>query len=144
MGLGSRTIPRNEYGPEPSHHSFDSPELPPLALAACACTPLSHHPFATGLADQVELLAGLSNDGNLTVKLSPAIRDRNDLVSLSTSDRARIVDVLPTRRLPVLPSFRSVLVRQLKQARDHETEAARSREAQQCVTRESGASRNDC
>jgi hypothetical protein len=46
-------------------------------------------------ADQVELVAGLSDGGDLAAKLRPAIRNRNDLVSLTTSDRARIVDVLP-------------------------------------------------
>jgi hypothetical protein len=46
-------------------------------------------------ADQVELVAGLSDGGELAAKLRPAIRNRNDLVSLTTSDRARIVDVLP-------------------------------------------------
>jgi hypothetical protein len=82
-------------------------------------------------ADQVELLAGLLDGGDLAAKLRLAIRNRNDLVSLSTSDRARIVDVLPDPPPSGLAELRSVLVRQLKQARDRETQAARSREAQQ-------------
>jgi hypothetical protein len=81
-------------------------------------------------ADQVELLAGLLDGGELSAKLRLALRNRNDLVSLSTSDRARIVDVLPDPAPSGLAELRSVLVRQLKQARDRETQAARSREAQ--------------
>jgi len=82
-------------------------------------------------ADQVELLAGLLDGEDLALKLRLAIKNRNDLVSLSTPDRARIVDVLPDPPPSGLAELRSVLVRQLKQARDRETQAARSREAQQ-------------
>jgi hypothetical protein len=82
-------------------------------------------------ADQVELLAGLLDGGDLAAKLRLAIENRNDLVSLSTSDRVQIVGVLPDPPPSGLAELRSVLVRQLKQARDRETQAARSREAQQ-------------
>lgn len=81
--------------------------------------------------DQVQLLAGLLNGDELAAKLQLAVKNRNDLVALSSSDRVRIVDVLPDPPPSGLAELRSVLVRQLKQARDRETQAARSREAQQ-------------
>ena len=81
--------------------------------------------------DQVQLLAGLLNGDDLAAKLQLAVKNRNDLVALSSSDRVRIVDVLPDPPPSGLAELRSVLVRQLKQARDRETQAARSREAQQ-------------
>jgi hypothetical protein len=80
--------------------------------------------------DQVQLLAGLLNGDDLAAKLKRAIKNRNDLVALSPSDRERIVDVLPDPPPSGLAELRSVLVRQLKQARDRETQAVRSREAQ--------------
>ena len=81
--------------------------------------------------DQVQLLAGLLDGDDLATKLRLAIKNRNDLVALSPSDRERIVDVLPDPPPSGLSELRNVLVRQLKQARDRETQAARSREAQQ-------------
>ena len=81
--------------------------------------------------DQVQLLAGLLNGDDLAAKLELAVKNSNDLVSLSPSDRARIIDVLPDPPPSGLAELRTVLVKQLKQARDRETQAARSREAQQ-------------
>ena len=81
--------------------------------------------------DQVQLLAGLLNGDDLAAKLELAVKNGNDLVSLSPSDRARIIDVLPDPPPSGLAELRTVLVKQLKQARDRETQAARSREAQQ-------------
>jgi hypothetical protein len=81
--------------------------------------------------DQVKLLAGLLGGEDLATKLKLAIKNRNDLVALSPSDRKQIVDVLPDPPPSGLAELRNVLVRQLKQARDRETQAARSREAQQ-------------
>ena len=81
--------------------------------------------------DQVQLLVGLLNGDELAAKLELAIKSRNDLVALSPSDRERIVDVLPDPPPFGLVELRSVLVQQLKQARDRETREARSREAQQ-------------
>ena len=45
--------------------------------------------------DQVRLLSGLLKGDDLAAKLDLAVKNRNDLVALSPSDRARIVDVLP-------------------------------------------------
>ena len=81
--------------------------------------------------DQVRLLSGLLKGDDLAAKLVLAVKNRNDLVALSPSDRARIVDVLPDPPPSGLAELRTVLVKQLKQARDRETQAARSREAQQ-------------
>jgi hypothetical protein len=81
--------------------------------------------------DQVRLLSGLLKGDDLAAKLDLAVKNRNDLVALSPSDRARIVDVLPDPPPSGLAELRTVLVKQLKQARDRETQAARSREAQQ-------------
>ena len=81
--------------------------------------------------DQVQLLLGLLNGDELAAKLQLAIKNGNDLVALSPSDRERIVDVLPDPPPSGLGELRSVLVQQLKQARDRETREARSREAQQ-------------
>ena len=81
--------------------------------------------------DQVRLLSGLLKGDDLAAKLDLAVKNRNDLVALSPSDRARIVDVLPGPPPSGLAELRTVLVKQLKQARDRETQAARSREAQQ-------------
>ena len=81
--------------------------------------------------DQVQLLAGLLTGDDLAAKLELAVKNGNDLVSLSPSDRARIIDVLPDPPPSGLAELRTVLVKQLKQARDRETQAARSREAQQ-------------
>ena len=81
--------------------------------------------------DQVQLLAGLLNGDDLAAKLGLAVKNGNDLVALSSSDRARIIDVLPDPPPSGLAELRTVLVKQLKQARDRETQAARSREAQQ-------------
>ena len=81
--------------------------------------------------DQVRLLSGLLKGDDLAAKLELAVKNRNDLVALSPSDRARIVDVLPDPPPSGLAELRTVLVKQLKQARDRETQAARSREAQQ-------------
>ena len=81
--------------------------------------------------DQVRLLSGLLKGDDLAAKLDLAVKYRNDLVALSPSDRARIVDVLPDPPPSGLAELRTVLVKQLKQARDRETQAARSREAQQ-------------
>ena len=80
--------------------------------------------------DQVQLLAGLLGGDDLAVKLRLALKNRNDLVGLSTADRARIVHVLPDPPPSGLAELRGVLVRQLKQVRDRETRAARSREAE--------------
>jgi hypothetical protein len=77
------------------------------------------------------LLSGLLKGDDLAAKLDLAVKNRNDLVALSPSDRARIVDVLPDPPPSGLAELRTVLVKQLKQARDRETQAARSREAQQ-------------
>ena len=81
--------------------------------------------------DQVRLLSGLLKGDDLAAKLDLAVKNRNDLVALTPSDRARIVDVLPDPPPSGLAELRTVLVKQLKQARDRETQAARSREAQQ-------------
>jgi len=81
--------------------------------------------------DQVRLISGLLKGDDLAAKLDLAVKNRNDLVALSPSDRARIVDVLPDPPPSGLAELRTVLVKQLKQARDRETQAARSREAQQ-------------
>ncbi len=81
--------------------------------------------------DQVRLLAGLLNGEALAAKLELAIENSNDLVALSPSECERIVDVLPDPPPWGLAELRSVLVWQLKQARTRETQAARSREAQQ-------------
>ena len=81
--------------------------------------------------DQVRLLSGLLKGDDLATKLDLAVKNRNDLVALSPSDRARIVDVLPDPPPSGLAELRTVLVKQLKQARDRETQAARSLEAQQ-------------
>ena len=81
--------------------------------------------------EQVQLLAGLLNGDDLAAKLELAIKNGNDLVALSPSDRERIVDVVPDPPPSGLAELRSVLVQQLKQARDRERQAARSREAQQ-------------
>jgi len=81
--------------------------------------------------DQVQVLAGLLKGDALAAKLELALKNRNDLVALSASDRARIIDVLPDPPPSGLAELRTVLVKQLKQARDRETQAARSREAQQ-------------
>ena len=81
--------------------------------------------------DQVQVLAGLLNGDALAAKLELALKNRNDLVALSASDRARIIDVLPDPPPSGLAELRTVLVKQLKQSRDRETQAARSREAQQ-------------
>jgi hypothetical protein len=80
--------------------------------------------------DEVQLLAGLFGGDDLAVKLRLALKNRNDLVGLSTADRARIVHVLPHPPPSGLAELRGVLVRQLKQVRDRETQAARSREAE--------------
>jgi hypothetical protein len=80
---------------------------------------------------QVRLLAGLLDGDDLAAKLELAVENGNDLVALSPSDRVRIVDVLPDSPPAGLAELRSVLVRQLQQARDREAQAARSREAQQ-------------
>ena len=55
--------------------------------------------------DQVRLLAGLLKGDDLAAKLDLAVKNRNDLVALSPSDRARIVDVLPDPPPPGWPSF---------------------------------------
>lgn len=81
--------------------------------------------------DQVHLLARLLDGDELAAKLELAVENRNDLVALSASDRERIVDVLPDPPPSGLAELRSVLVKQLKQTRDRERQAARSREAQQ-------------
>ena len=81
--------------------------------------------------DQVQLLAGLLNGESLATKLELAIDNRNDLVALSSSDRERIVAVLPDPPPSGLAELRRVLVRQLKQEEDRERQATRSREAQQ-------------
>jgi hypothetical protein len=81
--------------------------------------------------DQVQLLVGLLKGDDLAAKLELAVEHRNDLVALSHSDCARIVDVLPDPPPSGLAELRGVLVKQLKQARDREVQAARSREAQQ-------------
>ena len=81
--------------------------------------------------DQVQVLAGLLKGDALAAKLELALKNRNDLVALSASDHARIIDVLPDPPPSGLAELRTVLVKQLKQARDRETQAARSREAQQ-------------
>jgi hypothetical protein len=90
-----------------------------------------HLSGVTVRTDQVQLLAGLLNGDDLAAKLELAIKNRNDLVALSPSDRERIVDVLPDPPPSGLAELRSVLVRQLIKARDRETQAARSRDAQQ-------------
>jgi hypothetical protein len=95
-------------------------------------------------ADQVELLAGLLDGGELAAKLRLALRNRNDLVSLSTSGRARMVDVLADPAPSDLVELRSVLVRQLKQARDRETQGHEAAKRSACGTRKNAASRNDC
>jgi hypothetical protein len=81
--------------------------------------------------DQVQLLAGLLDGDSLAAKLELAVKNHNDLVALSSSDRERIVAVLPDPPPSGLAELRSVLVKQLKQARDRELQATRSREAQQ-------------
>ena len=81
--------------------------------------------------DQVQLLASLLNGESLAAKLELAIENRNDLVALSSSDRERIVAVLPDPTPSGLAELRRVLVRQLKQEEDRERQATRSREAQQ-------------
>ena len=81
--------------------------------------------------DQVQLLAGMLKGDALAAKLRLAVRNGNDLVALSSSDRVRIVDVLPDPPPSGLAELRRVLVRQLKQAQDRETQAARSRQGQQ-------------
>lgn len=79
-----------------------------------------------------------------TVKLRLAIKNRNDLVGLGTADRARIVHALPDTPPSGLAELRGVLVRQLKQVRDRETQVARSRERSTCATRENARSRKRC
>ena len=81
--------------------------------------------------DQVRLLARLLDGDDLAAKLELAVKNKNDLVALSPSDRERIVDVLPDPPPSGLAELRSILVKQLKQARDRERQASRSREAQQ-------------
>ena len=81
--------------------------------------------------DQVQLLAGLLGGDDLAAKLRLAVKNRNDLVAISASDRVRIVDVLPDPPPAGLAELRNVIVKQLKLARDRELQAARSREAQQ-------------
>jgi hypothetical protein len=74
-----------------------------LAKSAFACNRVSgmHLSGVAVRVDQVQLLAGLLGGDDLAVKLRLALKNRNDLVGLSTADRARIVHVCPTRRLPV-------------------------------------------
>ena len=81
--------------------------------------------------NHVQLLVGLLDGDDLAAKLELAIKNGNDLVALSPSDRELIVDVLPNPPPSGLAELRNVLVQQLKQARDRETRDARSREAQQ-------------
>ena len=80
--------------------------------------------------DQVQLLVGLLNGDELAAKLELAIKNGNDLVALSSSDRERLVDVLSDAPSG-LAELQRVLVQQLKQARDREAREVRSREAQQ-------------
>ena len=81
--------------------------------------------------DQVRLLAGLLDGDDLAAKLELAVKYQNDLVALGRLDRERIVDVLRDPAPSGLAELRSVLVRQLRQAREREGQAARSREANQ-------------
>ena len=90
-----------------------------------------HLSGVTVRTDQVQLLADLLNGDDVAAELELAIKNRNDLVALSSSDRERIVDVLPDPPPSGLAELRSVLVWQLTKARDREVQTARSRDAQQ-------------
>ena len=79
-------------------------------------------------SDQVQLLARLVK-GDLAAKLALALKNRNDLVALSSDDRHLIVAVLNPPPFGLI-ELREVLVRQLRQAKEREARAERSREAE--------------
>lgn len=78
--------------------------------------------------DQVEVLVRLLNGDELAAKLTRGVVNRNDIVALSGRDRQRIIDVLTEQPPSGLAELRTVLVTQLKQARDRELRAERGRE----------------
>jgi len=80
-------------------------------------------------SDQVQLLAGLLEGDDLGAKLTRAVENHNELVGLSVSDRQLIVTTLDPPPFGLV-ELREVLVRQLRQAKEHEARAERSREAE--------------
>jgi hypothetical protein len=93
---------------------------------------------------QVELLAGLLDGADLAAKLRLAIRNGNDLVSLRTSDRARIVGALPDPPPSGLAELRTVLVRESRQDETANPGRPGAARRSRCATRENAPSREGC
>jgi hypothetical protein len=79
-------------------------------------------------SDQVQLLARLLKGEALAAKLTRAMKNRNDIVALSSVDRQLIVTVLNPPPFGLI-ELRDVLVKQLRQAKEREARDERSREA---------------